>query len=224
MAQKIRETMLNPEIIKEVKPVESFNATLRPYQQTGFSWISYMQKLGFGACLADDMGLGKTVQIIALLEKIRTERGGKILLIIPASLIGNWQKEIEKFAPEMTVTVLHGKGSAINLKSDTAFLYITTYGMAVRLEELKDIVWDILILDEAQAIKNPGTKQTKTIKQIKSKSKIAMTGTPIENRLSDLWSLFDFLNAGLLGNAKEFTNFTKKMRESIALMQNLEIL
>lgn len=212
--KKIRETMLNPEIIKEVKPVESFNATLRPYQQTGFSWISYMQKLGFGACLADDMGLGKTVQIIALLEKIRTERGGKILLIIPASLIGNWQKEIEKFAPEMTVTVLHGKGSAINLKSDTAFLYITTYGMAVRLEELKDIVWDILILDEAQAIKNPGTKQTKTIKQIKSKSKIAMTGTPIENRLSDLWSLFDFLNAGLLGNAKEFTNFTKKMRES----------
>ncbi|MHC6180999.1 DEAD/DEAH box helicase [Clostridium sp. JNZ X4-2] len=212
--KKIRETMLNPEIIKEIKPVESFNATLRPYQQTGFSWLSYMQKLGFGACLADDMGLGKTVQIIAFLEKIRTERGGKILLIIPASLIGNWQKEIEKFAPKMTITVLHGKESAINLKSDTAFLYITTYGMAVRLEELKDIIWDILILDEAQAIKNPGTKQTKTIKQIKSKSKIAMTGTPIENRLSDLWSLFDFLDAGLLGNAKEFTDFTKKMREN----------
>ncbi|MFL0195734.1 DEAD/DEAH box helicase [Clostridium sp. WILCCON 0269] len=212
--KKIRETMLNPEIIKEIKPVESFNATLRPYQQTGFSWLSYMQKLGFGACLADDMGLGKTVQIIAFLEKIRTERGGKILIIIPASLIGNWQKEIEKFAPEMAVTVLHGKESAINLKSDTAFLYITTYGMAVRLEELKDIIWDILILDEAQAIKNPGTKQTKTIKQIKGKSKIAMTGTPIENRLSDLWSLFDFLDAGLLGNAKEFTDFTKRIREN----------
>ena len=213
--KKIRETMSNPEVIKSSKPIGSFNATLRPYQETGFSWLSYMQNLGFGACLADDMGLGKTVQIIAFLEKFRVEKGGKALLIIPASLIGNWQKEIEKFAPEMTVTILHGKEAAINIEEkESAFLYITTYGMAVRLEELKDIFWDILILDEAQAIKNPGTKQTKIIKQIKAKTKIAMTGTPIENRLSDLWSLFDFLDAGLLGNAKEFTNFTKRIREN----------
>lgn len=212
--KKVRETMGNPQIIKESKPIGSFNAALRPYQQTGFSWLSYMQKLGFGACLADDMGLGKTVQMIAFLEKIRTEQGGKALLIIPASLIGNWQKEIEKFAPQMTISILHGKESVINLEEkDSTFLYITTYGMAVRLEKIKDICWDILILDEAQAIKNPGTKQTKTIKQIKAKTKIAMTGTPIENKLSDLWSLFDFLDAGLLGNAKEFTNFTKKIRE-----------
>lgn len=213
--KKIRETMSNPDIIKESKPIGSFNATLRPYQQTGFSWLSYMQKLGFGACLADDMGLGKTVQIIAFLEKIRIEKGGKALLIIPASLIGNWQKEIEKFAPEMTVAILHGKEADINVEEkESAFLYITTYGMAVRLEKIKNIFWDILILDEAQAIKNPGTKQTKTIKQIKAKTKIAMTGTPIENRLSDLWSLFDFLDAGLLGNVKEFTNFTKRIREN----------
>lgn len=213
--KKIRETMGNPEIIKENKTVDSFKANLRPYQKTGFSWLSYMQKLGFGACLADDMGLGKTVQIIAFLEKIRVESGGKALLIIPASLIGNWQKEIEKFAPEMKITVLHGKETAIDLEGeDGPFLYITTYGMAARLEEIRDISWDILILDEAQAIKNPGTKQTKTIKQIKAKTRIAMTGTPIENRLSDLWSLFDFLDAGLLGSAKEFTNFTKRLREN----------
>ncbi|AQS10286.1 RNA polymerase-associated protein RapA [Clostridium saccharobutylicum] len=213
--KKIRETMSNPEIIKESKLNGSFNATLRPYQQTGFSWLSYMQNLGFGACLADDMGLGKTVQIIAFLEKVRVEKGGKALLIIPASLIGNWQKEIEKFAPEMTVSILHGKESTIDVEEkENIFLYITTYGMATRLEKIKDIFWDILILDEAQAIKNPGTKQTKIIKQINAKTKIAMTGTPIENRLSDLWSLFDFLDAGLLGNAKEFTKFTKRIREN----------
>lgn len=212
--KKIRETMKNPDILKENTPSTSFKASLRPYQKAGFSWLSYMQKLGFGACLADDMGLGKTVQIIAFLEKIRVESGGKALLIIPASLIGNWQKEIEKFAPEMKIAVLHGKETVIELEEDSPFLYITTYGMASRLEEIRDITWDILILDEAQAIKNPGTKQTKTIKQIKAKTKIAMTGTPIENRLSDLWSLFDFLDAGLLGTAKEFTNFTKRLREN----------
>lgn len=212
--KKIRETMVNPEIIKEIKTSDGFKAALRPYQHTGFSWLSYMQKLSFGACLADDMGLGKTVQIIAFLEKIRVEKGGKVLLIIPASLIGNWQKEIDKFAPKMPVVVLHGKEAEESLKTENAFLYITTYGMATRLDELKNKFWDILILDEAQAIKNPGTKQTKTIKQIKAQTRIAMTGTPIENRLSDLWSLFDFLDPGLLGNAKEFTNFTKGISEN----------
>lgn len=212
--KKIRETMINPEFIKEIKLSEGFNATLRPYQHTGFSWLSYMQKLGFGACLADDMGLGKTVQIIAFLEKIRVEKGGKVLLIIPATLIANWKKEIEKFVPKMPIVVLHGKEANTSLESENAFLYITTYGMATRLEELKNRFWDIMILDEAQAIKNPGTKQTKTIKQIKAQTRIAMTGTPIENRLSDLWSLFDFLDPGLLGNAKEFTNFTKEIKEN----------
>ncbi|WP_129596234.1 DEAD/DEAH box helicase [Anaerophilus nitritogenes] len=213
--ESIKDKMCNPEIIKEIKPQGSFNATLRPYQQTGYSWLYYMQKLGFGACLADDMGLGKTVQIIALLEKIRVEKQGHALLIIPASLIANWKKEIEKFAPEMTVCILHGKEASVELdQKNTSFLYITTYGMAVRLEKLKEIRWNLLILDEAQAIKNPSTKQTKIIKQIKAETKIAMTGTPIENKLSDLWSLFDFLDPGLLGNAKEFTNLTKKIKEN----------
>ncbi|URZ00286.1 DEAD/DEAH box helicase [Clostridium felsineum] len=214
--KKIRETMVNPESIREITPSKGFNATLRPYQHTGFSWLSYMQKLGFGACLADDMGLGKTVQIIAFLEKTRVEKGGKALLIIPASLIGNWQKEIKKFAPQMEVVVLHGKEAAASLEEENAFLYITTYGMATRLEELNNKIWDVLVLDEAQAIKNPGTKQTKSIKQIKAKTRIAMTGTPIENRLSDLWSLFDFLDPGLLGNVKEFKNYIKEISENKA--------
>jgi len=136
---------------------------------------------------------------------------------LPASLIGNWQKEIEKFAPEMTYQILH-KSDLKNTEEiqirEGEFLYITTYGMAVRLEELKARKWDCLILDEAQAIKNPGTKQTKAVKAIPAKMRIAMTGTPIENRLSDLWSLFDFLNQGLLGTTKEFTEFTKELAEN----------
>ncbi|WP_243156390.1 DEAD/DEAH box helicase [Clostridium sp. C8-1-8] len=212
--KRVKEAMLDPKVIKEVKPAQSFKAKLRPYQYIGFNWLSYMQSLGFGACLADDMGLGKTVQIIAFLEKLRVEKGGKALLILPASLIGNWQKETEKFAPEMPVVILHGKEASESLTLEDGFLYITTYGMAARMEELKEKLWDILILDEAQAIKNPGTKQTRSIKQIQAKTKIAMTGTPIENRLSDLWSLFDFLDPGLLGSTKEFTSFVKDINHS----------
>ena len=143
----------------------------------------------------------------------------KALLIVPASLIGNWISEITKFAPSMNYYVLHpseNKGSdtrpdALVMEYD---LYITTYGMLSKHDWLKTITWDSLILDEAQAIKNPGTKQTKGVKQLKASYKLAMTGTPIENRLADLWSLFDFLNKGLLGSAKEFTDFTRKLPET----------
>ena len=136
-----------------------------------------------------------------------------MLLILPASLIGNWQKEIERFAPLMPYQVLH-KSAKFTEFDDGAFLYITTYGMALKLETLKDRNWAFVVLDEAQAIKNPGTKQTKAIKSIPANKRIAMTGTPIENRLSDLWSLFDFLNPGLLGTAKEFTTFTKSLNDN----------
>jgi len=176
-----------------------------------------MSRLGFGACLADDMGLGKTVQMIAFLEYFRINFNGNVLLILPASLIGNWQKEIEKFAPEMNYQILHSSVGKVSeeLCIDTLkFLFITTYGMATRLEELQKKQWDILILDEAQAIKNPGTKQTKQIKKLSANMRIAMTGTPIENRLSDLWSLFDFLNQGLLGSVKEFTEFSKSLSDN----------
>jgi non-specific serine/threonine protein kinase len=171
-----------------------------------------MKDMGFGALLADDMGLGKTVQILALLESLRQHGGFKALLILPASLIGNWRKEIEKFAPRIRSAVLHSDVAALDLGS--ADLFITTYGMSFRIPALKDCKWDLLILDEAQAIKNSGTKQSKAVKGLDAAFRIAMTGTPVENRLSDLWSLFDFLNAGLLGTAKEFTNYAKALKES----------
>lgn len=213
----MKERLTNPAVITETGTAPSFHATLRAYQQTGYHWLNQMFQFGFGACLADDMGLGKTVQMIAFLESQRVANKGQALLILPASLIGNWQKEIEKFAPEMPYQILHKsdlKSSETVQIRDGEFLYITTYGMAVRLEALKNKKWDYLILDEAQAIKNPGTKQTKAIKEIPAKMRIAMTGTPIENRLSDLWSLFDFLNQGLLGTAKEFTDFTKELADN----------
>jgi non-specific serine/threonine protein kinase len=206
----------HPKALGEVTTVPTFRATLRSYQKNGYQWLRQMSQFGFGACLADDMGLGKTVQVIAFLEYVRMKEGGKALLILPASLIGNWQKEIEKFAPEMPCQILHKsdlKGSGGMRIQENRFLYITTYGMALRLEELRNRKWDYLILDEAQAIKNPGTKQTKAIKQIPAGMRIALTGTPIENRLSDLWSLFDFLDQGLLGTSKEFTDFTKKLTD-----------
>lgn len=210
----MKENLTQPAALPEVTTVPSFHATLRPYQRNGYQWLYQISEMRFGACLADDMGLGKTVQMIAYLEYARVHYGGHALLILPASLIGNWQKEIDKFAPEMPYQILHKSElkakEAIQIKEDY-FLYITTYGMAVRLEELNNRKWDYLILDEAQAIKNPGTKQTKAIKQIPAKMRIAMTGTPIENRLGDLWSLFDFLNQGLLGTAKEFTDFAKEL-------------
>jgi superfamily II DNA or RNA helicase len=210
----MKENLTHPVALRPLTTVPSFHATLRPYQRNGYQWLYQMSELRFGACLADDMGLGKTVQMIAYLEYARVHSGGQALLILPASLIGNWQKEIEKFAPEMPYQILHKSElkakKEIRIKEDS-FLYITTYGMAVRLEELKNKEWDYLILDEAQAIKNPGTKQTKAIKLIPAKMRIALTGTPIENRLGDLWSLFDFLNQGLLGTTKEFTEFTKKL-------------
>ncbi len=213
----MKERLTHPTAIEKINTAPSFQATLRAYQETGYHWLNQMNEFGFGACLADDMGLGKTVQLIAFLEHQRVSNSGKALLILPASLIGNWQKEIEKFAPEMPYQILHKsdlKSSEALQINDEKFLYITTYGMAVKLEVLKNRQWDYLILDEAQAIKNPGTKQTKAIKAIPAKTRIAMTGTPIENRLSDLWSLFDFLNQGLLGTTKEFTDFTKGLADN----------
>ncbi|TCO68870.1 DEAD/DEAH box helicase [Marinisporobacter balticus] len=213
----ITSKLKNPSLIKNIAISDDFKATLRGYQKKGFDWLNYMKNLGFGACLADDMGLGKTVQIIALLEHVRLNTTGRSLLIMPASLMGNWQKEIEKFAPMIKYKMIYNNKEKIDFqKIDDTNLYITTYGMAMRLEELKTVKWDLVILDEAQAIKNPGTKQTKAIKQLEASAKIAMTGTPIENRLSDLWSLFDFLNAGLLGTAKEFTQFTQKLKDGNA--------
>ena len=214
---KLFQDLRNPKRIRSAVVPRSFQATLRPYQKTGFTWLNYMNQLHFGACLADDMGLGKTVQVLAFLEKLRkSNKEAHVLLVVPASLLGNWQKEVEKFAPQMSLTILHGAGAkqlGKIIKESQQFLSITTYGMVARIEELSEIEWDCLIIDEAQAIKNPLTKQTKKVKSLKSKMRIAMTGTPIENDLTNLWSLFDFLNKGLLGSSGEFHDYCKKLEE-----------
>ena len=216
--QTFLKQMTSAEIAGEASCGDRFLALLRPYQKQGLAWLYLMKSLGLGACLADDMGLGKTVQIIALLNGIRSRCSEKNLLVVPASLIGNWRREVERFAPELRLSVLHPSeytpapddAEILPLQND---LLVTTYGMLGRYEWLKTTCWDTLILDEAQAIKNPSTRQTCTVKQVKANFRVALTGTPIENSLSDLWSLFDFLNQGLLGSAKEFAAFTKKLQE-----------
>lgn len=206
-----------PETIRKAAVPKSIHATLRPYQKSGYAWLGYMDKLGFGACLADDMGLGKTLQVLTYLERLRKENPrAKVLLVVPASLIGNWQRETQKFAPKMDLMILHGQTAAVleaQLKNIEVFLNITTYGMVSRIKGLQEINWDCVILDEAQAIKNPGTKQTREIKKLHTKMRIALTGTPIENDLTNLWSLFDFLNKGLLGTSKEFHDYCKRLND-----------
>ena len=202
---------------KDPRPVpETLNATLRDYQEDGFRWLSGMEDMGFGYCLADDMGLGKTIQVLALLESDRQQGKTPSLLVLPASLMSNWENEINKFLPHFKYSILHSMAEGFNRENfmdKTISLYITTYGMVKKIPELAEVNWHMIILDEAQAIKNPGTKQTKVIKGLKGDIRIAMTGTPLENNPGDLWSLFDFLNPGLLGNQKEFKSFAKNLRK-----------
>ncbi len=182
-----------------------FHGSLRPYQYEGFKWLVGMSQYGFGMCLADDMGLGKTVQILAFLLSYQKYHNKNVLLIVPASLIGNWEMELKKFAPSIDYYVARYINSN-SIKIKTTFLTITTYQVSQNLISIYDINWGIVILDEAQAIKNPETKTAKKIKSIKRELSIALTGTPIENNLLNLWSIFDFLNPGLLGNESEFRN------------------
>ena len=215
--EDVMNKMHNPQIIKNTTVHKDFNATLRPYQQAGLNWLSLLNSLKFGACLADDMGLGKTIQIIALINGLRRKKDYKpSLLVLPASLVHNWASELTKFAPNIKYGIAHTSGEHLELAkcatNDDVKKYhiiLTTYGMAKRYDWIKNFDWNYLILDEAQAIKNPGTAQTKAMKALKSKFRVVLTGTPIENRLSDLWSLFDFINPGLLGNKTEFKNFIK---------------
>ncbi len=196
-------------------------AELRAYQQTGYAWLRFVTRLGLGACLADDMGLGKTIQVISLLLDLKRDRQKKAsLLVVPASLIANWKAELARFAPSLSFGVAHPSevnahaGELGRDHADRLDLIITTYGMIVRNEWMKTYQWRLVILDEAQAIKNSGTKQTRAVKELTAASRIALTGTPVENRLSDLWSLFDFLNPGLLGTAKQFGSFVKRLQDA----------
>lgn len=217
----VMEKLSRPDKIPDVEIDPAFRATLRGYQAKGVNWLHFLHSLGFGACLADDMGLGKTVQLLGFLGTIHSESVNKAsLLVLPASLIANWANEIEKFYPTLKVFVAHPDAQPSRIVPeqeknalDKHDLVITTYGLVQRYEWIQSYAWRYIILDEAQAIKNPGTKQTRAIKALKAENRIIMTGTPIENRLGDLWSLFDFLNPGLLGRKAEFTRFTKGLKD-----------
>ena len=212
----------SPESIAFTQTGKALKADLRPYQQKGVNWLAFLHSLRLGICLADDMGLGKTVQVIGLLTIIKAQASGlPSLLVMPASLLSNWENELVRFAPDLVFYIAHPSapsGRKIEPKGRDALkgidLVITTYSLAQRYEWLHEREWNYIILDEAQAIKNPGAKQTQSIKRLKSQNRIAMTGTPVENRLSDLWSLFDFINPGLLGGTQEFGRFAKALHQS----------
>jgi non-specific serine/threonine protein kinase len=224
--QEILEGLREPGRLDAVELCDGLEGTLRPYQRVGLAWLRFLTTLGLGACLADDMGLGKTIQVLALLL---CDRDGKpirqrkpSLLVVPASLLGNWRSEAERFAPSLKLTFLHpaetdrqaleqiAKSPAQRLRETD--LAITTYSMLARQDWLTRLEWRLVILDEAQAIKNPSTRLAKAVKKLPARARIVLTGTPVENRLGDLWSLFDFLNPGLLGSAGVFKSFVKSMQ------------
>jgi SNF2 family DNA or RNA helicase len=191
----------------------SFNGNLRPYQQEGLTWIGNMTKFNFGLCLADDMGLGKTIQVIAFLlylKKSFPDRRGSILVVCPTSILFNWYRELQKFAPDLDVVIHHGVKRIKEVSRISEFLkphriFLTTFGTIRNdIAFLETIEFSGIIIDESQNMKNYTSKQTKAINKKKSQYKICLSGTPIENRLLELWSLFNFLNPGLLGTRTEF--------------------
>ncbi|MDO5826440.1 MAG: DEAD/DEAH box helicase, partial [Methanosphaera sp.] len=204
--KEFKEKFFNNNIIQDDKLPKYINATLRDYQITGYHWLKQNYIMGFGSVLADDMGLGKTLQVLTLIEYLKEEdvlNDAKVLVIAPTGLLINWQIEIEKFTPNLNSHIYHGSDRSIeNKKYD---ILITSYGIIRQdFELLNDIEWDLIVIDEAQNIKNPLTKQTKAVKSLNSKNKIALTGTPIENNLSEYWSIFDFVNYGYLGKLNDF--------------------
>lgn len=209
----------------KVTPPLGLQATLRPYQLVGLGWLEFLTNMGFGACLADDMGLGKTLQILGLLVR-RAEASDKpkqpALLVVPASLVGNWRAECARFAPKLRVFFAHPSVTERDvlqsfLAEPAHYLgqrfdaVLTTYQVLQRSDTLRQVPWSLAILDEAQAIKNPGTATTKAVKELHADARITLTGTPVENRPSDLWSLFDFLNPGLLGTSSAFAQTIQTM-------------
>lgn len=211
----------SPEGLAGIDPGSALNGTLRPYQQVGVRWLYLLAKLGLGACLADDMGLGKTIQILSLLLVLRNQNRDQrqpSLLVAPASLLTNWASELERFAPSLNALIAHPSAlPAADLMTlaperlQDVDLVITSYGSLLRIPWIADASWRLVVIDEAQAIKNPDAKQTRIAKKLKAQAKVALTGTPVENRIGDLWSIFDFMNPGLLGTSKEFSNFVKRL-------------
>ncbi len=220
LAQTLK-ALRNPQGLAHVGAGAGLKATLRPYQEVGVRWLHLLHRLGLGACLADDMGLGKTIQVLALLLALKSDDRGErrtSLLLAPASLLANWAAEIERFAPGLNVLIAHASAmpaaELIKLGQErlaSTDLVITSYGSLRRMPWIEGMQWKLAVLDEAQAIKNPGARQARAAKKLDARSRIALTGTPVENRLSDLWSIFDFINPGLLGSDRAFTAYTRRM-------------
>src|SRR5712672_1397020 len=224
-----------PDGLARIDPGKSLQGTLRPYQLAGVQWLYLLTQLRLGACLADDMGLGKTIQVLSLLLVLKNEAADKrkpCLLVAQASLLANWASEIARFAPSLKALVAHPSAAPAeklnavdadnpadgDMPADADLLadvdlVITSYGFLARSPWLGAAPWRLVVLDEAQAIKNPAAQQTKMVKQLRADTRIALTGTPIENRLGDLWSIFDFINPGLLGSPKQFSSFVKGLAD-----------
>ncbi len=219
--ENLTQKLENPSVMRSTTLPRKFKGILRPYQHQGFNWLNTLHSLELGGCLADDMGLGKTIQVLAFLQKIVEKDGGIHLLVIPTSLLSNWVNEIFKFSPQLKFLVAHPSNQEFSkLKHMTQRslttkydLVITTYGFVRRSEAFKKIKWNYIILDEAQAIKNAATSQAHAVKSLKSKNRLALTGTPIENHISDLWSIFDFINPGFLGSKQEFQHTIKHLHK-----------
>ncbi|MCE2508649.1 MAG: DEAD/DEAH box helicase [Nitrosopumilaceae archaeon] len=195
--------------MQDAEPPEGFAGSLRPYQLRGYSWLAFLQKWGLGGCLADDMGLGKTIQALAAVQS-RWAGGDRrpTLVVCPTSVISNWRREAARFSPDLPVMVHHGpgrlKGEEFGRAAAGCAITITSYGLAHRDEFLADTQWGGVVLDEAQNVKNPQTKQARAVRSLHAESRFALTGTPVENSVGDLWSIMEFLNPGLLGNREEF--------------------
>ena len=209
---RAREELQRFSEIEPADPPDGFCGTLRPYQRAGLGWLHFLRRFGLGGCLADDMGLGKTVQVLALLESRRAEKQGTSLVVVPRSLVFNWREEAAHFAPRLRVldhTGAQRSRDAIDLSD--ADVVITTYGtLRSDAAAMADIEFDYVILDEAQAIKNASTASAKAARLLRARHRLALTGTPIENRLEELWSLFEFLNPGMLGASATFKALVKR--------------
>ncbi len=205
---KIREKLQNFSSVKSVRSPRGINAQLRPYQKEGLKWLNFLDDFNLGGCLADDMGLGKTLQIISFIKHIKTKRKPKQahLVIVPTSLIFNWNEEVQKFCPELNVYTHTGTKRSKDIEAFKGMdMVLTTYGLVMNDSKLLSTYeFHYIILDESQAIKNPNSKRYKSIKILKAKNRLVMTGTPIENNTFDLYAQMNFINPGLLGGIQQF--------------------
>ncbi|MHC5816351.1 MAG: DEAD/DEAH box helicase [Nostoc sp.] len=209
--QELIGALTNNQALAPFPTPTGFQGQLRPYQERGAAWLSFLERWGLGACLADDMGLGKTIQFIAFLLHLKKQDAleNPTLLVCPTSVLGNWEREVNKFAPSLKILQYHGdkrpKGKAFLEAVKKHDLIVTSYSLLHRdIKSLQSVSWQIIVLDEAQNVKNPEAKQSKAVRQLSATFRIALTGTPVENRLQELWSILDFLNPGYLGNKQFF--------------------